>query len=771
MKTQQERVALSLATPNEVINSSIIGLFDGALNRYVVDVIRFPVVFVTSLVAQFPPIVAALVLLVLGALGPTHMWGEKAAATPNWHFYVALPALLTIVGQIIDYYIEVVVRVPLRAPFKYPLIRVAGGIPRRDTENGFLLMIVGFMGMLPTLAVVVVHHFWPQPAAYLGGGWPGGVASIAGFDTYLFFFVGGVYLAFLGLREPAWPFIRLTKKDDLLAAEMSPFRPQRHGNEQAPERSTPTAQHAKQETQKPQQTQEDYEVPFSARKPRKTFDDIYGMKELKEKLLAPALAIVAPRIQQDENGRAVEAPRNGILMHGEPGNGKTVMAEALAGELGVPFIEVTYGPMASKWVGQEPAMMTRTFELARKCAPCVLFLDEIDSFIKSRDSGSSNPEYARTTNVVLTEIVKLRDSQVVVIGATNFLDQLDAAAVREGRFDFKVEITPPDEVARIGLLESGLLKHAPQIAAPRQQLEAVAKRWNGFSVARLNAICKAVPDVAKKHGIVRLGHAEFMLALREVQGRRGRLPTNTKSLSEMVFESETQDALSLIAARLKNIEKIELRGGSLPGGILFSGPPGTGKTAAARALAKEAGWAFLNVAGPDLVADRSKLSAIFREAKDLRPTIIFVDEADEILRNRQYSHHSDMVNKLLTIMDGAEDKVKDLIWIAATNHPENVDPALLRAGRFSEKIHFNAPPQEGVVQHIKQWISQRNIVLEHGLSLADLATAFEGQTIANVEGALQYALNASINRNIESTRTVIRREDVEKAFKVVISHL
>lgn len=147
-------------------------------------------------------------------------------------------------------------------------------------------MIVGFMGMLPTLAVVVVHHFWPQPAVFLGGGWPGGVASLAGFDTYLFFFVGGVYLAFLGLREPAWPFIRLTKKDELLAAEMSPINPMRQGNAQALERSTPTAQQAKPAIQKPQQTQEDYEVPFSARKPRKTFDDIYGMKELKEKLLA-----------------------------------------------------------------------------------------------------------------------------------------------------------------------------------------------------------------------------------------------------------------------------------------------------------------------------------------------------------------------------------------------------------------------------------------------------------------------------------------------------
>jgi len=96
-----------------------------------------------------------------------------------------------------------------------------------------------------------------------------------------------------------------------------------------------------------------------------------------------------------------------ILLQGEPGNGKTVLAEALAGELCIAFLEVTYGPVASKWVGELAALLTRTFALARASAPCVMFIDDIDSFLKSRDAQGSYAEMPVVTNVMLTEMVAL----------------------------------------------------------------------------------------------------------------------------------------------------------------------------------------------------------------------------------------------------------------------------------------------------------------------------------------------------------------------------
>lgn len=505
-----------------------------------------------------------------------------------------------------------------------------------------------------------------------------------------------------------------------------------------------------------------YEVPVSARYANLKFDSIFGMSAIKEKLLAPARAILA------NNRVAGESPRNGFLLHGEPGNGKTIFAEALAGELGVPFIDLTYGHVSSQWLGNMPKVLTLTFAYAKRSAPCVLFVDEIDSFIKSRDLPSNNAEDHKITNTILTEIVNLRGHKVILIGATNYLAHLDAAAIREGRFDFKVEITPPDEEARIGLIHSGVRKYAVGLEVDQDQAVSVAKRWNGFSVARLMAICKALPEVAQNAGDRHIRLNEWMVALREVQGRRGKLPADTKALSELVLEAATRDALNLIANRLKDVARIEALGGTLPSGVLFHGPSGTGKTAAARALAKEVGWAFLNVAGPDLLADRSKLDKLYAEAKDIRPTLIFIDEADDVLRNRQFSSTPDLVNKLLTLMDGFEDRVQDVVWVAATNNPDQIEPALLRSGRFTEKVLFTPPPQDQVPRHISMWMARKNVAFESALDAFDVAEALRGQTIADIEGVLQYALNSAIGSAKQEQKPVIHKTDLQQAMRIVL---
>lgn len=505
----------------------------------------------------------------------------------------------------------------------------------------------------------------------------------------------------------------------------------------------------------------EYSTPVEARPARQRFDSIFGMQAVKDKLLAPAQRILA------ERQAGAEAPGNGIMLHGEPGNGKTVFAEALAGELNVPFIQLTYGDVSSKWVGEMPRLVSNCFSYAKRHAPCVLFIDEIDSFIPSRDIASNNSEEAKITNTLLTEIVNLRDHAVVLMAATNFLDKLDNAATREGRFDYKVEITPPDEPARIGLIAQGVKKYAPGLAVDEADMLSVAKRWAGFSVSRLIAVTKALPEYARNAKVDRITHVDWMGALRSVQGRNGRVPQNTKGLNELVLDVDTREALRLVARRLTDVARIESLGGTLPNGTLFWGPAGTGKTAAARALAKECGWAFLSVAGPDLVADREKLTKLYREAKDIRPTIIFIDEADEVLRNRQYSATPDLTNRMLVLMDGADERIPDVVWIAATNHLEQIDPALLRAGRFTEKVQFAPPPSDQVPRHIANWLKAKKVALESGLDAFDLAAELDGQTIANIDGVLQYALNRAISR-CEGKLLLVSKEDLDAGMRIVL---
>lgn len=578
-------------------------------------------------------------------------------------------------------------------------------------------------------------------------------AAIALYDTrsqsFNIWLIGleGLILVYLHYGQPALGFVPWKRADgEKLTNDL---------NQQA--------QRTSNVTQSSSENDSTYQVPVVARPAKLKFESIFGMKEIKEKLLAPAQAILA------QNAEASDAPRNGILLHGEPGNGKTVFAEALAGELGVPFIELTYGEVSSQWIGNMPKVLSNTFAYAKRSAPCVLFVDEIDSFIKSKNSPGTSSEDLKITNTLLTEIVSLRSHKVILIGATNYLANLETAAIREGRFDYKVEITPPDEDARVGLIHSGIGKYAAGLDVDLIQAVSAAKRWNGFSVARLMAICKALPDVAKKSGSKSIKLTEWMAALREVQGRRGKLPGNTKAMSELVLEPATKDALSLVATRLSDVARIEATGGTLPTGMLFHGPSGTGKTAAARALAKEVGWAFLSVAGPDLLGDRTKLDKLYAEAKDIRPTIIFIDEADDALRNRQYSSSPDLVNKLLTLMDGADDRVPDVVWVAATNNPDQIEPALLRSGRFTEKVLFTTPPQDQVPRHVSQWVKHKRVSFCEELDAFDVAEALHGQTIADIEGVLQYALNIAISATQDDQKPVIQKHHVQQAMRIVLN--
>jgi transitional endoplasmic reticulum ATPase len=573
------------------------------------------------------------------------------------------------------------------------------------------------------------------------------------FSSVPWFVLGSfpIFTLIFAMVDPGWGYVNYTWADH--KADL------KRGQERQPSTQAAQPQAA---TNAPV---EDYSTPVKAMQAKINFTNIFGMQAVKDKLLEPGQLIIAERLQRP----GTESPANGILLHGEPGNGKTVFAEALAGELKVPFVQLTYGDVSSKWVGEMPRLISNCFAFAKQHAPCVFFIDEIDSFIRSRDAAGSNEESLKITNTLLTEIVNLRDSRVVLIGATNYLANLDGAAIREGRFDYKVEITPPDEEARIGIIEKGVAKHAQHLNVDRSAMLSVAKRWNGFSVSRLLAVVKALPRYAKDKNLTDIGHAEWMGTLREVQGRNGRVPKNTKSLAELILDASTREALNMVASRLKDVSRIESLGGTLPSGVLFHGPSGTGKTAAARALAKEVGWAFLAVSGPDLIADREKISKIYAEAKDIRPTLIFIDEADDALRNRQYSSTPDLTNRMLVLMDGAEEQVKDVVFIAATNNPEQIDPALLRAGRFTEKVGFMPPPSDQIPRFVSNWLKGKSVMLDARVDAWEIAGMLEGQTIANIEGVLQYALNRAISIQPGSAALVLTLEDVQAGIRIVLA--
>ncbi len=503
-----------------------------------------------------------------------------------------------------------------------------------------------------------------------------------------------------------------------------------------------------------------YDFSDNVHEARYTFADVVGMRSTKKRLWGAAQDII----------EAQGKPRNGILLFGEPGNGKTLFAEALAGQLSIPFLSIAYGDTASKWINETPQKVKAVFAAARKIGPCVLFIDEIDSFIKSR--GDMTHAMDRDlTNVMLTEIVALRGSQVILVAATNWLEALDAAGKRDGRFDFKIEIPAPDLKARLALLYRAIVDELGVEAIDRSALQALADRWEGFSAARLSALGGQLREM-RRDGLFS-GPVTFevgMRAMRLLQGRRGQLPENVKAIEEIIMPDASRDLLCDLAFKMEQLEDLEQLGASLPRGLIFTGPPGTGKTQAAMALAKASGWAFLKLTGAQIIADPSVWDKLYREACDIRPAIVFIDEADGILQDRRATTYGMLTEKILTTMDGAGGRLRDVMFIAATNYYERIDTAALRGGRFEEKVIFDVPGPEAMADYVytalDKKLGDRWQVSSEVVNL--LTERVTGRSIADADAVIEKTLAAAALRRMRDRTTDIRITDVEAGVRAVV---
>ncbi|MDE2418870.1 MAG: AAA family ATPase, partial [Burkholderiales bacterium] len=185
------------------------------------------------------------------------------------------------------------------------------------------------------------------------------------------------------------------------------------------------------------------------------------------------------------------------------------------------------------------------------------------------------------------------------------------------------------------------------------------------------------------------------------------------------------------------------------------------------ALAKKVGSAFLISTGTDLAKDPKELEKLYNSAMELRPAIIFIDEADDLLRSREYSPNTAATNKLLTLMDGVGDKVRDIVWIAATNHPDQIDAALLRGGRFTEKVEFILPTGSQLVDHMRKWLDARKVSLADELTVDAIALTIGEESVANAEAVLQYAVNRAISM-ASGDSIAIGVQDIKSALAVVL---
>lgn len=235
--------------------------------------------------------------------------------------------------------------------------------------------------------------------------------------------------------------------------------------------------------------------PVSPSSIKERFSSVAGAQAAKEQLQDIVEFLKDPK-KYDRLGGTIS---RGVLLVGEPGNGKTLLARAVAGEANCSFISVSGSDFVEMFVGVGAQRVRNLFAQARKCAPCIIFIDEIDAIGGHRhSSGFGHDEQGQTLNQLLTEMdgFKTHDKPVIVIAATNRVDSLDKALRRPGRFDHCIEVPYPDLKSR----EEILRVHAKNLTMnPAVDLKKIARGTPGFSGADLKQILNEAATIASKN--------------------------------------------------------------------------------------------------------------------------------------------------------------------------------------------------------------------------------------------------------------------------------
>lgn len=474
-------------------------------------------------------------------------------------------------------------------------------------------------------------------------------------------------------------------------------------------------------------------------------------------------------------------PPKGVLLHGPPGTGKTMLAKAVANESDAYFISINGPEIMSKYYGESEKALRDIFEEAEKNTPAIIFLDELDSIAPKR--GEVTGEVERR---VVAQLLSLMDGlkerkNVIVIGSTNRPEALDMALRRPGRFDREIELGVPDIDGR---REIFLIHTRGMPLNENVNLDELAERTYGFvgadiaavtREAAMNALRRILPEIdldeptIPKEILDRLivQRDDFESAMREVQPSALRevlveIP-NVKWEDIGGLESVKELLVEAVEWPLRHAESFRRLGIDAPKGILLYGPPGTGKTMLAKAVANESEANFITVKGSALLSkwygeSEKRVEEIFRRAKQVAPTIIFLDELDALVPIRGGAlgepHVTErVVNQLLSEMDGLEE-LRGVVVIGATNRPDIIDPALLRPGRFDELIMVPVPDAESRRKifevHLKKMPLDKDVSIDELVSLTDQYTGADIAAVVRKAGRM--ALRENMQSNIVSQK-------------------
>jgi len=474
----------------------------------------------------------------------------------------------------------------------------------------------------------------------------------------------------------------------------------------------------------------------------------------------------------------------GVLLHGPPGCGKTLIANALMEETGAHVVVINGPEIMARKGGESEANLRQAFEEAQENSPAIIFMDELDSIAPKRDQAVGETE-KRIVSQLLTLMDSLKpNSNVIVIGATNRPNVIESALRRPGRFDRELEIAIPDEDGRHEILQ---IKMKDMKTDPDVDLFQIARDTHGFIGADLQQLTleaalecirsnignmdvdseEPIPDDVLDQMVVDNEH--FMHALSVCDPST--LRENKVEVPDIKWEDiggleETKrDLQEMVRYPIEHRGLFEKFGMEASRGVLFYGPPGCGKTLMAKAIANECGANFISVKGPELLnayfgGSEANVRDLFDKARSASPCILFFDEMDSIARARGSgggsSDTSDrVINQILSEIDGIGSG-KTLFIIGATNRPDILDPGIMRPGRLDQLIHIPLPDYDSRISIFTA--NLRKSPVAHDITfelLAEVTDGFSGADITEIcQRAAKNAIRESITGEIERQRRV-----------------
>lgn len=446
---------------------------------------------------------------------------------------------------------------------------------------------------------------------------------------------------------------------------------------------------------------------------RMSYEDVGGLKgqlhRIREMIELPL------RFPEVFDRLGIDPPK-GVLLHGPPGCGKTLIARIIANETEASFFSVSGPEIIHKFYGESEAHLRKIWDEATRRAPSIIFLDEIDSIAPKRENTQGEVEKR-----VVAQLLALMDGlnkrqNVVVIAATNLPNNIDPALRRPGRFDREIAIPVPDRHGRRQILD---IHSRGMPLACDVVLDHLADITHGCVGADLESLCReaamaclrtiiqdidfasrAIPyevlsklEVTQRHFLDAFAEIEPS-AVREVFVDVPRVAWSDIGGHERV----KRELVEAIEWPLKHAELFASAGVRPPKGILLAGPPGVGKTLLAKAAATQGHANFISVKGPELLSkfvgeSERGMREIFRKARQAAPCVVFFDEIESLLPRRGTGENpagERVMSQFLTELDGVED-LRGVLVLGATNRLDMLDPALLRPGRFDRIIELGFP--------------------------------------------------------------------------------